>query len=172
MKAITALEGGLAGATALTVLHEATRKVVPKAPRMELLGMQALSRLKKETPKSKKQYDSLYGQALVADIITNTLFFSLVGIGKKKGAGLRGGLLGAAAGLTGLLLPRKLGMYSGASNRTGATKLMTVALYTIGGVVAAGVMCGLNKLSEKKEMKKQEEQLEKMPHGPLSSVNF
>lgn len=172
MKVLTALEGGLAGATALTVLHEATRKLVPKAPRMDLLGMQALSKIKGEVPKTKKQYDGLYTQALVADIITNSLFFSLVGIGKKKGAGLRGGLLGAAAGLTGILLPKPLNLYKGASSRTTTTKILTVALYTLGGVFAAGVMCGLNKLAEKKEAKKQQDQLDAMPHGPLSSLNF
>ena len=44
MKAIYALEGGVAGAAALTLLHETIKKTVPNAPRMDLLAMNALSK--------------------------------------------------------------------------------------------------------------------------------
>src|SRR6476620_4638402 len=44
MKATTILAGGLAGATAVTLLHESIRQVVPQAPRMDRLGMQAISK--------------------------------------------------------------------------------------------------------------------------------
>ena len=44
MKTIAALGGGLAGAAAVTLLHETVRRIVPEAPRMDLLGKQALSK--------------------------------------------------------------------------------------------------------------------------------
>lgn len=38
-----ALIAGMAGATTTTLLHELTRRLSPAAPRIDLLGMQALA---------------------------------------------------------------------------------------------------------------------------------
>ena len=74
MKALYALEGGVAGAAALTLLHETVKKAVPNAPRMDLLGMNTLAKGLKivgaRTPDERK----LYGWSLTGDLISNTLF--------------------------------------------------------------------------------------------------
>jgi hypothetical protein len=44
MKPITAISGGVAGAVALTLIHESVKRLVPQAPRMDLLGMNAISK--------------------------------------------------------------------------------------------------------------------------------
>ena len=94
MKAIYALEGGVAGAAALTLLHETIKKTVPNAPRMDLLAMNALSKGLKivgaRTPNERK----LYGLSLTGDLLSNSIFYSFAGIGKKENALARGAALG------------------------------------------------------------------------------
>jgi hypothetical protein len=150
MKALYALEGGVAGAAALTLIHETVKKTIPNAPRMDLLGMNALSKGLKvigaKTPGERK----LYGLSLTGDIISNTLFYSFAGIGKKENALAKGAVLGLAAGLGAVLLPKPLGLNEETSNRSIETKIMTIGLYVIGGLVAAGVMKLLDREKHKK----------------------
>lgn len=150
MKALYALEGGVAGAAALTLIHETVKKAIPNAPRMDLLGMNALSKGLKvigaKTPDERK----LYGLSLTGDLISNTIFYSFAGIGKKENALVKGAALGLAAGLGAVLLPKSLDLNDQPSSRSLETKIMTIGLYVIGGVVAAGVM----KLLDRKRHKK------------------
>jgi hypothetical protein len=44
MKISTAIAGGFAGATALTIIHQLLRFIHKDAPRMDLLGMEALAK--------------------------------------------------------------------------------------------------------------------------------
>jgi hypothetical protein len=44
MKLVSSLEGGLLGAFALSVVHQVLKKYNPDAPRMDELGMEALSK--------------------------------------------------------------------------------------------------------------------------------
>src|SRR5690349_9522116 len=140
MRTLYALEGGVAGAAALTLIHETVKKAIPNAPRMDLMGMNAIAKGLKvigaKTPDERK----LYGWSLTGDLISNTLFYSFAGIGKKENALVKGAALGLAAGLGAVLLPKPLGLNEDNSSRTVQTKIMTVGLYVIGGLVAAGVM--------------------------------
>ncbi len=145
MKTLYALEGGVAGATALTLIHEAVKKVIPQAPRLDLLGMHALSKGLKIIGARTPQERRLYGWSLTGDLISNSIFYSFAGIGKKENALAKGAALGLAAGLGAVLLPKPLGLREDASNRTLQTKLMTIGFYVIGGLVAAGVMKLLDK---------------------------
>lgn len=156
MKAIYALEGGVAGAAALTLLHETIKKTVPNAPRMDLLAMNALSKGLKivgaRTPNERK----LYGLSLTGDLLSNSIFYSFAGIGKKENALARGAALGLVAGLGAVLLPKPMGIEEGASSRTTATKLMTVGLYVVGGLVAAGIMKFMDRKKQKRHAKWEE----------------
>jgi len=153
MKALYALEGGVAGAAALTLIHETVKKTVPNAPRMDLLAMNALSKGLKvigaRTPNERK----LYGWSLTGDLLSNTIFYSFAGIGKKENALVRGAALGLVAGLGAVLLPKPLGLQADNSQRTAPTRAMTVGLYVIGGLVAAGVM----KLLDRKKQKRNDD---------------
>jgi hypothetical protein len=150
MRPIAALEGGLGGAFALTVVHELVKRAVPQAPRLDLLGMSALAKLLKSLGKNPPREQSLYYITMAGDIVSNSLYYSLAGIGKKKNSVLRGTILGFVAGLGAVLLPEPLGLNSSYSKRTVPTQLMTVAWYTLGGFVSALIM---KKLESRKEAK-------------------
>jgi hypothetical protein len=137
MKAINALAGGLAGACVVTALHETIRRTVPNAPRMDLLGMRAIAKIMRKAGEEPPQDDELHTWALGGDIVSNSLYYSLVGT--DKNAWLRGAFLGAAAGIGGVLLPGPLGLGEAPSGRTTQTKAMTIGLYFVGGMVAAAV---------------------------------
>ena len=139
MKLFSAIAGGLAGATVLTLLHETLRRVDRNAPRMDRLGMEAIDKsltaINAEVPKK----DDLFKITMAGDIISNSIYYSLAGIGGKDQAVVRGALLGLAAGLGAVYLPKPLGLNENASSRTAETKLLTIALYLTGGLVASGM---------------------------------
>jgi hypothetical protein len=137
--AIEALAAGAAGATVLTLAHEAARRVVPNAPRMDVLGRRAIAAGARAVGAEPPSGSQLQGVALAGDLVSNTAYYSLVGLGRADGAVARGGLLGLAAGLGALFLPGPLGLGTGPSRRTRQTAAMTVAWYTLGGLVAGAV---------------------------------
>ena len=151
MRAITALEGGLAGACALTIVHELVKRAVPAAPRMDLLGMNALAKVLRSVGKNPPRAKALYYITMAGDIVSNSLYYSLAGVGKKKNSILRGTLLGFAAGLGAILLPKPMGLDPSYSSRTVQTQVMTVAWYTLGGFVSALIMNKLESNQEDKE---------------------
>jgi hypothetical protein len=149
MHAIKALEGGLAGAGALTLIHETVRRVVPTAPRMDLLGMQAIAKIVRSYGKNPPNEKNLFYITMAGDVVSNALYYSLAGAGNKENRIWKGALLGLAAGIGAVTLPKPMGLNPAHSNRTVTTQIMTVAWYTIGGVVSALVMKAL----EQKETK-------------------
>lgn len=133
----TASLAGLAGACAVTLVHETMRRVDPDAPRMDVLGMRALAKIMRAADTEPPTEDKLFGLTMAGDIVSNGLYYSLTGSGKK--AWLRGSLLGLAAGIGGVVLPGPLGLGTAPSSRTTKTKVMTVAWYFLGGLAAAAV---------------------------------
>lgn len=85
MKLRTALAGGLAGAVALNLIHETYRQIDEDAPHIHLLGEEALVKLLKTAnlpePASEQE---LYQWTLAGDVISNTLYYSLIAAGKKQ----------------------------------------------------------------------------------------
>lgn len=142
MELSKALVSGLAGAVAVTVAHETLRRLVPEAPRMDVLGMRAISKIMKKAGAQPPAGSSLRAWAMAGDIVSNSIYYSITGGGKD--AWLRGSLLGASAGVGAVLLPGPMGLGSDPSNRTNSTRAMTVGLYLLGGVVAAAVGSGLS----------------------------
>lgn len=151
MKPTIALGSGLAGAATMTLIHEAVKRVVPNAPRMDLLGMNALSKMMRNAGKNPPGRKSLYAWTMAGDIMSNALYYSLAGVGKGKNALIKGSILGLAAGVGAVLLPKPLGLNEEYSNRTASTKLMTVALYVAGGLITAAVLRALHKNQKRKE---------------------
>jgi hypothetical protein len=138
MKLLPSLAAGFAGAIALTALHEAARRVRPHdAPRMDVLGERGLRKLLGLAALPQPDGDTAYTATMLGDIFSNGLYYSLVGSGKHSLR--RGLLLGVAAGVGGVLLPGPLGLGEAPTNRTPQTKAMTVAWYTVGGLVAGAV---------------------------------
>jgi hypothetical protein len=153
MKLTSAFEGGLFGAFALSVIHQILKKYNPDAPHMDDLGMEALSKTlgfaKLPIPEEKK----LFLMTLAGDLMVNAAFYSAAGIGDKKQVWLRGILLGLSAGIGGVFLPKPMGLNEDASNRTMQTKILTVGLYLIGGIVASAVMEHLQKKENRRKNK-------------------
>lgn len=139
MKVSAAIAGGLAGTLTVASLHEALKRMTTDAPRMDLLDMdlirKGLNRLHKEAPEDTELQRWAVGGELVAD----TAYYSLAGMGGKKAVWLRGALLGLFAGITAVALPKPLGLPQDRSGKTLGTQLMTVGLYLVGGLVAAAV---------------------------------
>ena len=107
---------------------------------MDTYGRRSIARgleLAGVTPPSK---DTLQGLALAGDLVTNSLYYALVGVGSPDPASalLRGAALGAAAGIGAVVLPPLIGLGSAPSRRTPQTKAMTFAWYLAGGLAAAG----------------------------------
>ena len=131
---LKALGSGLVGACALTLIHETARRFLDDAPRMDVLGMRALAKAAHVVDVSPPV--PLHEAALVGDLVSNSLYYSLVGAGRPRDAVRNGALLGLAAGLAAVFLPERLGLGRQPTEDTPETQLMTVAWYTLGGLAA------------------------------------
>jgi hypothetical protein len=129
-----AIIAGAAGAGATTLTHELTRRLTPHAPRVDLLGMQGLAHLLETAGIEAPGGSALFNLTLAGDLVSNTAYFGLVGAVPRDRAMPVGMVLGVVAGLGAVLLPGPLGLSTQPTERTTATKAMTVALYTIGGL--------------------------------------
>ena len=129
----------MAGALALTLLHEVVKRIDTDAPRMDLMGMQAVKKGIKKADQPVPNNQNLYQIAMVGDLITNTIYYSLGVAGKKKYIWPKGALMGMTAGLGAVFLPKSLGLNPAYSSRTLKTKAFTTGLYLIGGLVASAV---------------------------------
>lgn len=140
MEAIKNLVAGFAGALALNVLHETYRRFDHDAPRADLVGEEALSKSLKYVGVQPPKGDNLYMATLAGDLISNTLYYSLIGSGSKKNVMIRGGAYGLAAGLGAVMAPKPMGLKDAPVTKTDKTKALTVAWYLTGGLVTALVL--------------------------------
>lgn len=144
MKKSTVLAGGFAGATAVTLLHEGIRRVIPQAPHLDRLGMQAVSKGLKKAGLDVPQKNTLFTMALAGDLLSNAIYYSAAGLGNERNIWLRSSMLGLAAGLSAVLLPSGIGLDKKHTNRTLETKLITIGLYVTGALVTTAVIKLLN----------------------------
>lgn len=139
MKVSSALAGGLAGTIAVASLHEAMRRISPNAPRMDQLDIDLLRKGLKTMNRKVPNEADLQRWAVGGELLCDTAYFSLAAAGGKKRAWLCGALLGLAAGISAVVLPKTLGLPEESSNKTLGTKIMTIGLYLIGGLASAAV---------------------------------
>ena len=133
----TAIMAGLAGALALTAIHETARRLIPQAPRFDSLGRRALARVIRAADGTPPSSDTLQAAALAGDVATNTAYFALaVAVGSPGSAPVRGLIAGSLGGLATLELPPRLGIGPGPDELAAATRIMTVGFYAWGGLVA------------------------------------
>ena len=145
MKGIENLAGGLAGALVLNILHETVKRMDKDAPRVDLVGEEALSKSLETIGVEPPKGDALFGATLAADVFSNALYFSAVGAGKKKNLLLLGAGYGLAAGFGAITLTKPLGLNDKPVNRTTKTQALTVAFYLVGGLVSALTIKALRK---------------------------
>lgn len=140
MKLSSAL-GGLAGACALTILNESAKKIDKDAPRLDLLGMNAVAKLTKGSLRPGSQHQV----SLASDLLSNSLYYGMANAGDKSKTLTRGTLLGLGAGLGAVTLAKPLGLDGRMAEASTKTKALTVAWYIIGGLIAAAVINLLDK---------------------------
>ncbi|TWR31212.1 hypothetical protein FPZ43_01680 [Mucilaginibacter pallidiroseus] len=145
MKILKNLIGGLAGAVALNVLHEALKRFDHEAPRVDLIGEEAITKGFEAIDKEPPSGDTLYAITLAGDLISNAVYYSLIGVGKSRHLVARGVTYGAVAGIGALKLTEPLGLSDAPVTRTVKTQVLTVGYYTFGGLVTALVIKGLKK---------------------------
>ncbi|WP_203328968.1 hypothetical protein [Candidatus Laterigemmans baculatus] len=131
-----ALASGLAGALALTAVHQLARCCVAEAPRMDTLGERTIAKTMRALDLEPPSQPHLHQAALVGDIVSNSVYYSLVATGKPETAPVRGTLLGLAAGIGAVALPPRMGLGESPSGRTAATQAMAISWYTLGGLAA------------------------------------
>jgi hypothetical protein len=136
---LRALASGVAGAVALTAVHETARRTIPQAPRMDVIGRRGIAKSIRALGAEPPHGQRLQNAALAGDVVSNALFYSLIGLGNDnpRATWKRGLLLGVAAGIGAALLPPVLGLGRQPGKRGLFTHLLTVAWYTIGGLAAA-----------------------------------
>ena len=128
---------GFAGAVTVTVLNETARRVLPHAPRMEVIGERALSKAMRAVNLAPPEGRALYRWTLAGDLLSNTLYYSMVGSGSSPRRWRRGTALGLAAGLGAVVLPRPLGLGRQPGARAPRTPVLTASWYLAGGLAAA-----------------------------------
>jgi len=126
-----ALAAGVAGAVALTTIHQVAQRFVPAAPRMDVVGIRALKRGfgAAEVPPSERP--NLFATALAGDIVFNSAYYSFAT------TWTRGLALGLAAGAGALMLPQRLGLGEPPQSDRLSNQVMTVSWYVAGGLAAA-----------------------------------
>jgi hypothetical protein len=139
MRILDGIIGGLAGAISVTLLHELIRTFYAGAPRLDQLGEQATAKLIKSTGQHPPDEEKLYAPALGADVAANTLYYGIAAANAKHPV-RTATLMGLTAGLGAISLPSKLGLNNDYSAGTPERKLITLALYTIGGIIAGTVV--------------------------------
>jgi hypothetical protein len=144
MKLSSAL-GGLAGACALTILNESVKKIDKNAPHMDLLGMNAVAKLMKGSGIKSLGSGKPEPASVAGDLISNSLYYGMANAGDKNKTMLRGALLGLGAGVGAVALAKPMGMNAEAEMQTTKTKVLTIAWYVIGGLVAAATINLLTK---------------------------
>jgi hypothetical protein len=134
---VRALTSGVAGALVLTGLHEVARRLLPHAPRMDVIGERALSRSLGALGYRPPRGPRLYRATLAGELLSNALYYSVVGAARHSRSLRTGLLVGFAAGLGAVLLPPRLGLGNPPGAKAPLTPLLTVAWYTAGGLAAA-----------------------------------
>ena len=131
------LGSGFLGALAVTAANQVGKRVMPGAPRLDLLGMRLASQAMRKAQLKPLHGLSLYAVSFIGELISNSLFYALVGLGSTRSAWLRGALLGLSAGLGAVALPEPLGIGKSPTARTRRMRIATVAWYMLGGLIAA-----------------------------------
>lgn len=145
MGLIKNLTAGLLGSLALNILHETLRKNQTNVPKINLLGEEALNKtLAGIGQQPITDEDELYKATLKADLISNTLYYSMIG-GKSRYIWPKAIFFGLTAGLGAVKLPEPLGLDPEPVAETPQIKALTVGYYLFGALVTGMVLKTLSK---------------------------
>ena len=128
-RAASTLSAGLAGACAVTAINELVRRRLSDAPRLDILGRRALSRLSGGQLDDGPQNQSI---ALAGALITDSAYYGTAAAASERGGPAVLVAAGLLAGLGAVLLAGPLGLGEAPTNLTRRTQVLTVAWYTAG----------------------------------------
>jgi len=140
MNLIKSLIAGFAGAAALNILHEGMRKFDPEAPRLDLVGKEAVKKSAKALNVDPPSGNKLYGITLAGDVFTNASYYAAIGMGGRKFMLLRAIGAGLSAGIAAVKAPKPMGLNEKHVAISDKREMMTVAYYVFGALVTAGVL--------------------------------
>jgi hypothetical protein len=135
---------GAGGAVALNILHESLKKMNPDMPHVDLLGEEALQKTLHCFGGHIDDPDNLYRATLAGDLVSNTLYYSMIGKGSKN-TFTKAVVLGLAAGIGAIALPKPMGLDPEPVTRSTQTKVLTVGYYLAGALVTAAIVKALKK---------------------------
>ena len=122
---------GMAGAVAVTTVHQVARLLTDDAPRMDVVGVRALTRGVHMADLALPGPATLHNAALAGDLVCNSAYYALAT------TWTRGIVLGLAAGVGALVLPPRMGLGDPPKSDRLSNKVMTVAWYLAGGLASA-----------------------------------
>ena len=137
-----ALASGAAGAFALTAVHQLAAERVPKAPRMDIVGMRALGALLTAAHVRLPSLRALYTTTLAGDLAANSIYYAAVAALPRHPVAA-GASLGLAAGVGALTVPPAIGLGPPPHAWAWSNRLMTIAWYTLGGIAAGAAYSAL-----------------------------
>jgi hypothetical protein len=135
---------GLSGAIALNILHETLKAKKQEVPRIDLLGEEALQKTLGLFDTQIKDKTDLFKATLTGDVISNALYYSLIGSGDKY-VWPKAIVLGLTAGIGAINLPEPMGLDPEPVTRTPQIKALTVGYYVFGALVTGVVLKMLKK---------------------------
>lgn len=144
MSKITNLLAGLGGAVALNLLHESLKHKDKDMPRVDLVGEEALQKGLEYFGTEIKDENTLYKATLASDIISNAMYYSMIGKGGAANVFPRALAIGLAAGVGAVTLPEPMGLDDEPVTKTNKTKALTVGYYIAGALVTAAIIKAFN----------------------------
>jgi hypothetical protein len=135
-RATRSLASGIAGALTLTAIHEVARRRFASAPRMDEVAMRGLRKI---LPGKFRDPRRLHQLALAGDLLSNSVYYSVIAAPTRKATWMRAGVLGTAAGLCALFLPERLGLGVPHNSHRRTNQFMTVGWYLAGALATAFV---------------------------------
>jgi hypothetical protein len=145
MSKIQNLLAGLGGAVALNIIHESLKHKGEGMPRVDLVGEEALQKSLNYFGTSIDDDANLYKATLAGDIISNALYYSLIGGRGSNHIWARAVFYGLSGGIGAVTLPEPMGLEPEPVNKTNKTKLLTVAYYLAGALVTGGILKAIAK---------------------------
>jgi len=142
MGKITNLIAGLGGAVVLNILHESLKNKGKDMPRIDRSGEEALQKSLNYLGTSIEDEQDLYLTTLAGDVAGNALYYSFIG-GKSGLIWPKAVILGLAAGLGAVKLPKPMGLHQGPTSRNTKTSVLTIAYYLSGAIVTGAILKAL-----------------------------
>lgn len=140
MSKVTNLLAGLGGAIALNIIHESLKKKSKSTPRVDLLGEEALQKTVEYFGGHIDNEKNLYTATLAGDILSNAMYYSMIGNGAPQHLWVRAISYGVAAGVGAITLPEPLGLNPEPVTKTKTSQALTVGYYVAGALVTAAIL--------------------------------